>query len=98
MRWDEIGALEPGKKADINILDTSAPEMHPNPHDNPIPNLIYSGSGAATKTTLIDGKVVMEEREIKTIDVPALMKELGKATPQMLGRINARIQSRWPIV
>lgn len=98
MRWDDIGSLEVGKKADINVLDTSAPEMHPNPHDNPIPNLIYSGSGAATKTTLIDGKVVMEDREIKTIDVPALMKELGKATPQMLGRINAKVQSRWPIV
>ena len=98
MRWEEIGSLEAGKQADINILDTSAPEMHPNPHDNPIPNLIYSGSGAATKTTLIDGKVVMEDREIKTIDVPALMKELGRAAPQMLGRINAKVQSRWPIV
>jgi len=99
MRWDdEIGSLEPGKKADINILDTTAPEMHPNPHQNPIPNLVYSGSGAATKTTLIDGQIIMEDRQIKTIDVPALMKELGKAAPQMLGRINAKVQSRWPIL
>ena len=98
MRWDGIGSLEAGKKADITIFDTSAPEMHPNPHNNPIPNLIYSGSGAQAKTVLIDGKVVMEDRDIKTIDVPGLMKELGKATPQMLGRINAKIQSRWPII
>lgn len=99
MRWDDqIGSLEPGKKADINILDTSAPEMHPNPHDNPIPNLIYSGSGAATKTTIINGKIVMEDRQIKTIDVPSLMKELGKAAPHILARINAKVQSRWPVI
>jgi 5-methylthioadenosine/S-adenosylhomocysteine deaminase len=99
MRWEEeIGSLEAGKRADINVLDTSVPEMHPNPHLNPIPNLIYSGSGAITKTTLIDGQIVMEDRHIKTIDVPGLMKELGKAAPEMLGGINAKVESRWPIL
>lgn len=99
MAWDDqIGSLEVGKKADINILDTTAPELHPNPHDNPIPNLVYSGSGAATKTTIIDGQIVMEDRQIRTIDVPALMKELGKSAPHILGRINAKVQSRWPII
>jgi cytosine/adenosine deaminase-related metal-dependent hydrolase len=98
MMWDdEIGSLQAGKKADLIILDTSAPEMHPNPHQNPIANLVYSGSGAATKTVVIDGAIIMQDKVIKTIDVPALLKEVGIAAPKVLSRVNAKAQSKWQV-
>ncbi|MGN6459799.1 MAG: amidohydrolase family protein [Pseudolabrys sp.] len=98
MLWDdEIGSLEVGKKADIVIMDTSAPEMHPNPHANPIANLVYSGTGKATKTVVIDGRIVMRDRTFETIDVSALMAQIGSVTTSVLGRLNAGVKSAWPI-
>jgi 5-methylthioadenosine/S-adenosylhomocysteine deaminase len=99
MLWDdEIGSLEAGKKADLNIIDASVSELHPNPLRNPVQNLVYAGSGAATKTVMIDGKVVMEDRVLKTIDMPALMKEVDRATDLLLARTNISIKPKWPVI
>lgn len=97
MMWDdEIGSIEPGKKADISIFDMSAPEYHPNPHRNPIANLVYSGSGASAKTVIIDGVAVMQDRQVKTIDVPALMAEVDNVTTRLLGA-QPTTYSKWPV-
>ena len=99
MLWDdEIGSLEVGKKADIAIIDTSSPEFHPNPHSNPVANLVYSGTGKSTKTVIIDGAIVMRDRTFKSINVSALMAEIGRATPHVLARVKAGARSLWPIL
>lgn len=54
---DEIGSLEPGKKADVIIVDMKKPHMFPNV--DPVANLFYYGSGNDVKTVIIDGRVVM---------------------------------------
>lgn len=70
---DEIGSLEIGKRADIVLFDTAGPQWHPNGLDNPIANLVYSASGAATRTVLIDGRVVMENRRFTSLDDERLL-------------------------
>jgi len=69
-----VGILEEGRPADMIIMDASGPHMHP-AHD-PIANLIYASSAADTRTVIINGQVVMEDRELRTIDVKALIQEL----------------------
>ncbi|MGE0806473.1 MAG: amidohydrolase family protein [Burkholderiaceae bacterium] len=98
LRWaDEIGSIEPGKRADIIVVDARNIELHPNPHANPVANLVYSGSGRLVETVIVNGTVVVENRRLKTIDVGALLAELGDAAPRVLERIGARVKSQWPI-
>src|SRR6266487_5141369 len=62
----EIGSLEPGKKADLVLFDADTPQWQPlycEPY-----NLVYSASGDSADTVIVDGKIVMENREVKTID------------------------------
>lgn len=70
----EAGVLEVGRLADVIIMDVRGPHMHP-AHD-PIANLVYSSSAADTKTVIIDGQIVMEDRRVLTMDVDALVDRL----------------------
>lgn len=68
---NEVGSLEKGKKADIQIIDITAPSFFPvlkTPIRNIVPNLVYSARGDEVETVIIDGKVIMENRKILTID------------------------------
>jgi 5-methylthioadenosine/S-adenosylhomocysteine deaminase len=70
----EIGSLEPGKRADIIILDTRKP--HLTPLYNPYSHIVYSASGADVKTAIINGKVVMRDRRLTTLDVDEAMAKV----------------------
>ena len=56
-RWEEIGSLEKGKKADVIVVDCSKSNWTPNYPFALVPNLVYSGEGRDVETVLIDGKV-----------------------------------------
>jgi 5-methylthioadenosine/S-adenosylhomocysteine deaminase len=92
----EIGSIEPGKKADLVLFDADTPEWQPlycEPY-----NLVLSAAGGSCDTVIIDGKVVMEGREVRTIDereVIARIKELSKGIETRSG-VNP--PTKWPIV
>lgn len=66
--WNnEIGSIEVGKKADIILIDTDKPHFYP--HHNIISSLAYSAQASDLDTVIVDGKIIMEKREIKTLDV-----------------------------
>jgi len=59
---DSIGSLEKGKKADIIIIDLAHPQLCPLHH---IPNaLVFQAYGSEVDTTIVDGKVLMENRSL----------------------------------
>lgn len=63
---NEIGSLEPGKKADIIILNLTQPQLTPLHH---IPNgLVFQAYGSEVETTIIDGKIIMEDRNLSFLD------------------------------
>ncbi len=72
----EIGSIEPGKRADIIILDTKKP--HLTPLYNPYSHIVYSASGADVKTSIINGRVVMKDRRLTTLDVDEAMAKVAK--------------------
>ena len=94
---DEIGSLSPGKKADITIFDTNRPEWRP--IHNPVANLVYSASGASADTVLINGKIVMENNQVKTLDEVTLLKKGQQAAEAIARRagLTKLVQPRWPI-
>ena len=63
---DEIGSLEVGKKADILVVDLTGTHMRP---INKIENsLVYCANAHDIETVICDGRIVMEDRQIKTFD------------------------------
>lgn len=75
--WDkEIGSLEPGKKADLIIIDFNQPHLAP--VHNIVSHLVYSALGGDVETTIINGKIVMENRRLKEVDEGKILSEAEK--------------------
>ncbi len=94
---DEIGSLEIGKTADVIIVDMKEADWIP--LYNPIQNLIYSSSGSSVQTVIIDGNIVMENREIKTVDEEEVLSKCQELTKGILERSGVNpVHTRWKVV
>ncbi len=69
----EIGSLETGKKADIITIDLNKP--HLTPLYDPYSHLVYCANGADVANVIINGKVVMKNRQVKTLDEEKILKQ-----------------------
>ncbi|MGL5290787.1 MAG: amidohydrolase [Vibrionaceae bacterium] len=67
---DKIGSLEEGKLADLIVIDSKAPNMVP--MYNPFSALVYGAYGANVRHTIVDGKVLMQDRKLLTVDEHAI--------------------------
>lgn len=65
---ERTGSLEIGKYADLIILDGKAPNLRPLLPYNIISNIVYSGNGLNVKTVFCQGKLLMEDRRMLTVD------------------------------
>jgi len=79
-----IGSIETGKKADIIILDMNQP--HLTPLYNYYSQLVYAARGADVKTSIINGRMVMKDRRLLTIDMDMAMKKARSIAAQVLNR------------
>ncbi len=69
---EQIGSLEEGKKADLIIIDTHKP--HLTPLYDPVSHLVYSASGSDVRDVIIEGRLVVRDRALLTINVEAVME------------------------
>ncbi len=67
------GSLEEGKKADVIILDTKKP--HLTPMYNPFSHLVYAARGNDVTHSIINGRLLMEERKLLTLDLYEIMEK-----------------------
>jgi 5-methylthioadenosine/S-adenosylhomocysteine deaminase len=72
---EEIGTLAPGKKADIILLNLKQPHLQPFYHPD---LLVYAASGADVTTAIINGQLVMQDRNILTFNVAETMEVVRK--------------------
>ncbi|MCG9534785.1 amidohydrolase [Providencia huaxiensis] len=70
---DKLGSLEAGKLADIIVIDTKSPNMVP--MYSPYASLVYGANGANVRHTIVDGKVLMQDRQLLTADEGTIIKE-----------------------
>ena len=82
----EIGSLEPGKKADMILLDLKRPEWTPVHRYNLLNNLVYSATGDSVDTVIIDGTVVMEDRKITTLNESEVLEKAQQSSENILRR------------
>lgn len=85
---DEIGSIEVGKKADLVAVDYR--RLHLPPVVDPVANLVHQGIGSDVTTVLVDGRLVVENGRIKTIDEQALIKEAQEIANARWDEINSR--------
>jgi len=77
-----VGRIEPGKKADIVLLDFNAPHLQPK-IDN-LAHIVYSAGSADVDTVIIDGKIVMRDREVLTLDEERIFQEVQKRVQRLI--------------
>lgn len=93
---DEIGSIEPGKRADLAVFDMRAPHLHV--MHNPIANLACCARGGDTRMVVIDGRIVMEDGDFPGLaDVDGLVRdatERGRAIVEAAG-LHDLARPRW---
>jgi 5-methylthioadenosine/S-adenosylhomocysteine deaminase len=87
---ESVGRLAPGWKADIITVSLDAPHLRPVfPEQNLLANLVYAGNGADVVDTIVDGAVLMRDRELLTIDEEAVFDRAQTAAREL----NEAVQS-----
>lgn len=84
---NEIGSLEVGKRADVVVLDAAQPHLAPR-HD-PLALLVYSAQAADVSMVLVDGRILLEDRRLTTIDEASLLEHATRQTRSLFARSRA---------
>lgn len=71
-----IGSLEKGKRADLILIDLNRPHLVP--FYNVYSELVYATNGADVETVIIEGRIVMQNRKLVTLDEDTVMQEAKK--------------------
>lgn len=80
----EIGSIEPGKKADIIVVRTDL--VHHQPAADPYSQLVYACRPSDVRATVIDGVVVARDGALAWSELPALMSEANAAARTVRAR------------
>jgi 5-methylthioadenosine/S-adenosylhomocysteine deaminase len=84
----EIGSLEPGKRADLIVLRTDAPWAQT--RYDVYSHLAYAQKGSDVATTIVDGRVLMEEGKLLTLDTAAIAAQAQAYRDKIAARLPAR--------
>lgn len=91
--WDkEIGSLEVGKKADLVVVDPHNFAMTPL-HD-PIANFVYSMRSENIESVMCDGKWLMRDRVILTVDEASVLSKASEAAKEVIKRAGIKLPQR----
>ena len=80
---DQIGTLEPGKKADIVILDVA---RLAGPGGDPATRIVFGGGSRAVRDVIVDGRIVVRDGIPLTLDPGEVRARAAEALPGLVGR------------
>lgn len=95
---NEIGSLEVGKKADFIIINMK--QAHLIPSLNPVSSVVYTANGSDVNLVVVDGKEIMREDKVLTLDLDEVMNEVNTIAPNLIRNIGLRKQNlvQWPFI
>jgi 5-methylthioadenosine/S-adenosylhomocysteine deaminase len=70
----ELGRLAPGYKADLISIDLDQPHFYP--RFSVVSHLVYCAKGSDVRTVMVDGKILMEDRKLLTLDTGKICREV----------------------
>lgn len=76
---DDIGSLEPGKRADFFCVNSNQISFAGGSMVDPVASLVFC-SPQNSACTVVDGKIIVEDGQIKTLDLPVAVEKLNKAS------------------
>jgi len=94
---DEIGSLEKGKRADLVLVRTDGLEWYPRPLLNPVANLVYSSSGEAADSVMVDGQWLMRGRRLLSVDEELLKQKVMHNAAGAARGAKIPEEQRWPV-
>ena len=80
----EIGSIEVGKRADVIVVGRGGP--HQAPAHDPYATLVYATSARDVRTTVVDGRVLMDQGRLTELDVPATLDMARQEARQLAER------------
>ncbi len=86
----QTGRLAPGRKADVilvNLKNQMFTPLMPGNADHLFSHLMIAANGSCVDTTIIDGKIVMEDRRLTTVDEQKVLREANEAFRRVLDRM-----------
>ncbi|RUS46417.1 5'-deoxyadenosine deaminase [Cohnella sp. AR92] len=83
----EIGSIEVGKLADLQLLDLEDFHVYPSYDADLFSRVVYAATRGDVDTVLIDGQVVMSGKQVRTIDRGVVLREADKSLKSLLARI-----------
>lgn len=95
---DSIGSIEVGKKADFVVLDMRA--VHLQPWFNPVSAVVYSATGRDVELVLVDGKEVVKNGQLLTMDEKSVWQEAERRSKEVVARagLTQAVGARWPVL
>jgi 5-methylthioadenosine/S-adenosylhomocysteine deaminase len=83
-----LGSLEAGKRADLISVSTGAARQ--TPLYDPLSHLVYATRGEDVQTTIVNGKVLMRDRQLKTLNRAAAIEAANRLAPIVRAAVRAR--------
>ena len=80
----EIGSIEPGKRADLIVVDADAPHLAPG--TDPWSTLVYAARGTDVRLTMVDGEVLVENGVPTRLEGPVVLAEARSAARTLMSR------------
>lgn len=81
----ELGSIEEGKKADLILIDTKKPHLQPiHRKSTVISNLVYSAKGQDVCDVICDGKILMRDRKLLTVDEDEIYEKVNKIVEELM--------------
>ncbi len=78
----QVGEISPGHRADLVLLDLNRAQF--TPQSDPLTGLVYAANGSEVDTVLVEGRVLMEKGELKTLDEERVFFEMEKLRQKYL--------------
>ncbi|MDF2921955.1 MAG: S-adenosylhomocysteine deaminase [Paenibacillaceae bacterium] len=84
---DKIGSVEPGKLADLQLLDLEDFHVYPSYDADWYSRVVYAATRGDVDTVVIDGEIVMQGKQVRTIDKSRVLRESDRALSRLLSRL-----------
>src|SRR5262245_44911023 len=81
---DQIGSIEVGKHADLQLVNLS--RLHTTPLPDPISTIVYAAEASDVETVIIDGQVVMRDGELLTLNEQDVIAEARGQSQRLAGQ------------
>jgi 5-methylthioadenosine/S-adenosylhomocysteine deaminase len=81
---DDIGSIEPGKRADVIVIDSEQPHLVPGP--DPYSTIVYAARAADVRATIVDGEALVRDGRPVRMDAAAITAEARAAARELAAR------------